>query len=380
MLLPRYGSGALSDVVPSLLAGLGVPGMAKTLDLPGMRKVCLLLIDGLGWELLRRYEDDAPFLSTLAGGEITAGFPATTATSLATIGTGTPSGEHGLVGYTFAAAHDQMINVLQWTQHAAGKSVDLRKTFVPEEFQPLPTMFSRAEDDGVSVHLVTDAAFQGSGLTRAVLRGGEFDGVFALGDLAAKSIAALQSGERVFCYSYHSQLDLLGHVYGPGSDAWRYQLSHVDRLAEQIALGLPSDGLLMVTADHGMVQVGDSDKVDFDTSPSLRDGVRMLGGEPRARHVYVQDGALDAVLATWRSELAGLAWVVTRDEAIDSGWFGPRVVDRVRSRIGDVVVAAQGTSVVVRTGVEPMFSRMAGQHGSLTTAEQLIPLLAYARP
>jgi hypothetical protein len=105
----------------------------------------------------------------------------------------------------------------------------------------------------------------------------------------------------------------------------------------------------------------------------------MLGGEPRARHVYVEDGALDAVLATWRSELAGRAWVVTRDEAIDGGWFGPRVVDRARSRIGDVVVAAQGTSVVVRSGVEPKFSRMAGQHGSLTTAEQLIPLLAYAR-
>jgi hypothetical protein len=379
MLLPRYGSGALSDVVPSLLAGLGVPGMTRTLDLPGMRKVCLLLIDGLGWELLRRHEDDAPFLSTLTGGQITAGFPATTGTSLATIGTGTPSGEHGLVGYTFAADHDQMINVLQWTQYAAGKAVDLRETFVPEEFQPLPTMFSRAEDDGVSVRLVTDAAFQGSGLTRAVLRGGEFDGVFALGDLAAKSVAALQSGERVFCYAYHSQLDLLGHVYGPGSDAWRYQLSHVDRLAEQIALGLPPDGLLLVTADHGMVRVGDGDKVDFDTHPSLRDGVRMLGGEPRARHVYVEDGALDAVLATWRSELAGRAWVVTRDEAIDGGWFGPRVVDRARSRIGDVVVAAQGTSVVVRSGVEPKFSRMAGQHGSLTTAEQLIPLLAYAR-
>src|SRR5206468_2436173 len=101
-------------------------GLTNTLSLPQARRVCLLLVDGLGWELLQRYAEDAPFLASMAGGSITAGFPATTGTSLATIGTGVPSGEHGLVGYTFAAARDEMINILRWTQHAAGKHVDLR--------------------------------------------------------------------------------------------------------------------------------------------------------------------------------------------------------------------------------------------------------------
>jgi Type I phosphodiesterase / nucleotide pyrophosphatase len=375
MLVPRYGSGALSDVVPSLLAGLGVPGMATTLALPAARKVCLLLVDGLGWESLRQHPADAPFLSSLAGGDITAGFPATTGTSLATIGTGVPSGEHGLVGYTFAASDNELLNVLRWTQHGAGKRIDLRERYVPEEFQPVRTAFQRAEDDGVLVRLVTDAVFEGSGLTRAALRGGEFHGVHALGDLASKAVAAVNAADRVFCYAYHSQLDLLGHVYGPGSEPWRYQLGHIDHLAATIASGLPADGMLVVTADHGMVRIGDDDKIDFDTTPALQDGVRMLGGEPRVRHVYAKDGATDAVLGTWRSLLADRAWVVTRDEAIDAGWFGPHVADRVRPRIGDVIAAAKDTSVIVRSGVEPMFTRMTGQHGSLTAAEQLIPLL-----
>ncbi|TCO62437.1 alkaline phosphatase family protein [Actinocrispum wychmicini] len=375
MLVPRYGSGALSDVVPSLLAGLDVPGMVNTLSLPAARKVCLLLVDGLGWELLQRYAADAPFLAGLAGGSITAGFPATTGTSLAAIGTGVPSGEHGVVGYTFAAAPDQLINVLRWTSHASGKHVDLRDRFVPEEFQPLPTTFERAQEAGVLVRLVTEAAFEGSGLTRAVLRGGEFAGVLALGDLAAKAATALTAADRVFCYAYHSQLDLLGHVYGPGSAAWRFQLGHVDRLAAAIASDLPPDAMLVVTADHGMVLVGKDDKADFDTTPELQDGVRMLAGEPRVRHIYVEDNALDDVLTTWRAHLGDRAQVVPREEAIEAGWFGPRVLDRVRARIGDIVVATTGTAVVVRSGVEPMFTQMAGQHGSLTATEQLIPLL-----
>src|SRR3979490_1075219 len=103
-LVPRYGTGTLADVVPSLLAGFDVPGMINSLGLPSAARVCLLLVDGLGWQLLRSYSVDSPFLSSLAAYRepITAGFPATTVTSIASLGTGLPPGEHGLVGYAFA--------------------------------------------------------------------------------------------------------------------------------------------------------------------------------------------------------------------------------------------------------------------------------------
>nr|CTQ95807.1 Alkaline phosphodiesterase I (EC 3.1.4.1) / Nucleotide pyrophosphatase (EC 3.6.1.9) [Kibdelosporangium sp. MJ126-NF4] len=374
-LVPRYGSGSLADVVPSIMAGLGVRGMAATVPLPTARKVCLLLVDGLGWEQLRAHPADAPFLTSLAGNEITAGFPATTATSLTTIGTGVPSGAHGIVGYTFAASDDELINALSWGLHAGGKSVDFREKYVPEEFQPVTTAFQRASDDGVLVRVATHRSFDGTGLTRAALRGGEFVGVFALGDLAMHAIEAMQAADRVFCYAYHSELDLLGHVFGPGSKAWRFHLRQVDRLAATIAEELPPDGMLVVTADHGMVAVGQDDRVDFDLTPSLSAGVRMLGGEARVRHVYTEAGALPDVRAAWSEVLGDRAWLVSRDEAVAAGWFGPEVSDQARGRIGDLVVAARGNSVITRSKVEPRMSALSGQHGSLMPADQLIPLL-----
>ncbi|MET0133078.1 MAG: nucleotide pyrophosphatase/phosphodiesterase family protein [Kibdelosporangium sp.] len=374
-LVPRYGSGSLSDVVPSIMAGLGVPGMAATLPLPEARQVCLLLVDGLGWPQLRAHPKDAPFLNSLAGGEITAGFPATTATSLTTIGTGVPSGQHGIVGYSFAAAADELINALSWGLHAGGKKVDFRNKYVPEEIQPVTTAFQRATDDGVQVRVVTQASVAGSGLTRAAFRGGEFDGVFALGDTVSKAISALSTDGRAFCYAYHADLDFLGHVYGPGSAPWRFHLRQVDLLAASIAEGLPSDGMLVVTADHGMVDVSEDSRVDFDTTPALRDGVRMLGGEPRARHVYTVAGATADVHATWTGQLGSRAWILTREEAIEAGWFGPEVADHTRGRIGDLVVAATGHTAIVRSKVEPRMGLLNGQHGSLTADDQLIPLL-----
>lgn len=95
----------------------------------------------------------------------------------------------------------------------------------------------------------------------------------------------------------------------------------------------------------------------------------------RARHVYARAGAREDVLAAWRATLGDSAWVVTGEEAIAAGWFGERVADEYRPRIGDVVAAAKGTAGLLRRTTEPIESSLVGQHGSLTTAEQRIPLL-----
>jgi Type I phosphodiesterase / nucleotide pyrophosphatase len=362
----------LADVVPSVLAAMGVAGFDGRIPLPGdIDAACVLLIDGLGAEMLDIYADDAPAMAALQGRTLQVGFPSTTVAGLAAVGTGCRSGEHGMVGLSFRLPGADVVNALGWRPHPTGR--DLRDKFPPEQVQPLPTTFERAAASGIAVSVISGAQFIGSGLSRAVLRGGRYVGVHALGDLAACVRSALADGG--FCYGYHSELDFLGHVYGPGSMAWRMQLRQVDRLVESIVDGLPPGALLAVVADHGMVAVDAEEVVDIDDCEPLKDGVKAIGGEPRARHVYVARGATDSVLAAWRETLARQAWVVSRDEAISAGWFGDRVRDDARFRIGDVVAAARGTAGIMRRTAEPLLSALIGQHGSLTDAEQRVPLL-----
>ncbi|KHO26667.1 phosphodiesterase [Mycolicibacterium setense] len=383
MELPRPDPDAphLADVVPSVLAAMGVPGFDARLSWPGpIRGACVLLIDGLGAELLAAHADDAPVLTQLAGRSasrtLDVGFPSTTAAGLAAIGTGCRSGEHGLVGYSFrvpeAGPEFDVVNALRWRPHPWGP--DLRDRVVPERIQPLPTTFERAGAAGFEVSVVSAAEHAGSGLSRAILRGGTYVGVHALGDLAAGVIAAVAG--RGFCYGYHADLDLVGHLHGPGSPAWRMQLRQVDRLVESILAALPSECLLAVVADHGMVSVDQAHVTDIDECGPLLEGVAAVGGEARARHIYTADGAADDVLAAWRATLADSAWVLSRDEAIAAGWFGARVRDGVRNRIGDVVAAARGSAAMLCRTAEPLESALVGHHGSLTSAEQKIPLLS----
>ncbi|SDM39354.1 Predicted pyrophosphatase or phosphodiesterase, AlkP superfamily [Allokutzneria albata] len=372
--MPAYGVGSLADVAPSLLAALGVPGAVDVIGFAPARKVCLLLVDGLGWQLLEEHASDAPFLTSLAGAgrAITCGFPATTATSLASLGTGTPAGEHGVVGYSFAV-DDEVLNTLRWHRHGVPERVDLRSILVPEDVQPNPTVWQLAEAAGVAVRLVVPRVHERSGLSRAVLRGGHFRGTHALGDLVSRAMDAMREPGRVFCYAYHADLDAIGHLYGPGSEPWRRQLGFVDHLAASLAGDLPSDSTLVVTADHGMVAA--TDKIDIDAGEHLRDGVRLLGGEARVRHLYTRAGATDDVRACWADVLGDRAWIATREEAVRDGWFGPRVSDLARDRIGDLVVAARDSLVMVRSAAEADTSGFLGQHGSLTAREQLVPLL-----
>lgn len=362
----------LADVVPSVLSAMGAAGFEGPIPMPGdIAGACVLMIDGLGAELLAEYAADAPVLSALRSHPLQVGFPSTTAAGLAAVGTGRRSGEHGLVGYCFRLPGTGVINALRWRPHPWGD--DLRDSVPPEQVQPMPTTFERAASAGIAVSVISGAEFTGSGLTRAVLRGGRYVGVQSLGDLAASVREAIAG--RGFCYGYHGELDLLGHLYGPGSDAWRMQLRQVDRLVESIVSGLPSGGLLAVVADHGMVAVESSEIVDIDDCEALLDGVQDIGGEPRARHVYVADGAENSVLAAWRERLADRAWVVSREQAIAAGWFGDRVSDEAHNRIGDVVAAARRSAAMVRRTVEPLESSLIGHHGSLTSAEQRVPLL-----
>lgn len=364
----------LAEVTPSLLAALGLDRFKGTLGLPRVSRACVLLVDGLGWELLERHAVHAPALSALSRMPLRVGYPATTVAGLAAIGTGLPAGEHGMAGYSFEVPGHGVLNALRWRRHPGGP--DLRGVLAPETVQPLPTTFARARDAGAEVSVVSHAQFAGSALTRAVLRGGHYSGVHAMGDLAVRAVRALERPGS-FCYAYHSDLDSVGHRYGPGSPEWLMQLRHVDLLVSTIVDGLPPDAVLAVVADHGMITV-DGTALDFDHERALRDGVRELGGELRARHVYTKDGAAADVLAAWRETLGERAWVVPGEQAIEAGWFGPRVTEQVRPRIGDVVAAARGRSGVLRSKAEPHESALVGQHGSLTSAEQLVPLaLAY---
>lgn len=368
MIVPAYGSSTIADLLPSVGAHLGVPGDDDVLGLPDADRYVVVLVDGLGWSLLHGAAGDAPFLASLlaAGRPVTAGVPSTTVTSLASLGTGLPPGLHGMVGYTSRVpSTGEILNALTW-----------ESDLVAQAYQPKPTWFERAVASGVTVSSVALERFEFSGLTQAGLRGADFVGYVdeRAADLRiARTVEASRRGGRSLVYAYERELDHTGHVEGCASPPWHRHLSRVDRMIGRLRQQLPADVVLIVTGDHGMVDIPPWHQLIVEDTPELLAGVDALAGEGRFRQLYVDREPVAAVAARWSDRLGDKAWVRTRDQAVDEGWFGPVDPD-LRERWGHVLVAMR-TDWAVMTRAFPRELSLVGMHGSLTETEMTVPLL-----
>lgn len=372
---PRYGSGSLADVLPSALAVLGAPDALDTLhlraELAGVRRIAVLLVDGLGWHQIPTAAPYAPTLADLAGSSgrtLTAAFPSTTPTSLVTLGTGAAPGGHGVLGFQVRVpGTDRLLTHIDWP---GSEPPD------PYRWQPLPTQFELARAAGVAVTVVSRPEFAGSGLTLAANRGADYRGAVGIDALAGEMLAALRAGDGpTLVYGYHPDLDRHGHLAGVDSASWRLAAAEVDRLLDQLVNGLPADAALLVTADHGQLNVPPEHRIDLDADPRLRAGVRLVSGEPRVRYLHVEPGAVADVTAAWRAVLGDAAWVATREEAVAAGWFGP-VPEAHLQRVGDVVVACHESYVLLATKSDrPFLAKLVAYHGSYTAVEMMVPLL-----
>ncbi|MGL5819264.1 MAG: alkaline phosphatase family protein [Phycicoccus sp.] len=363
----------LADVLPGVARSIGVPwpppgsGAHRGLELPPARRAVVVLVDGLGHELLVRRAGHAPWWRQHLASTVRAscGFPSTTATSVASFGTGLAAGAHGLVGYeAMDPDSGRVLNELSWEDGPD-----------PRRWQPFPTVFEAAVAAGVDVAHTGPAFFDGSGLTVATSRGGRF---VAAGSLPARvdvALAAARASSRSLVHVYWGDLDKVGHVHGCGSWQWGEELETIDGELARLADGLPDDCSLTVTADHGMVDVPHDLRIDVADDPRLTAGVEVVSTEARAPQVWVEPGAGADVLAAWREVLGRRAEVVERDEAVARGWFGA-VRPEVRGRIGDVVVVTRGMFAVVDSRrARPELLALVGLHGSLSDDEVSVPVL-----
>lgn len=359
-------------------------GANPRIVLPRAPRVCILLVDGLGLDVLSEHRRAAPYLGALLGDAvaITAGVPSSTPISLCSLGTGRSSGEHGVVGFTMHVPPvPTVFECLSWRGYGSGESLLAR--LPPETVQPIEPLFAAAAVEGIAATVVSLAEHVGSGLSRAAFRGARFASIPRFDDWPARRRALLEGlagRQRAIVYTYDARLDTAAHAHGVGSPAWLDALAATDRLARDIADLLPADATLLITGDHGGLNVGPADRIDLADRPDLASGVAHLSGDPRARHVHAAHGREAEVLAAWRRGLDDSWLVLARDEVIETRLLGPVVRPAVRPRIGDVMALASGPGGIFDRARYPWELALAGFHGGLSSAELGVPLLATPRP
>lgn len=368
---PSDSAASLADVLRDSLAA--VSGAPTRLGLTGVDRAAVLLIDGLGAENIRTRAGHARTLAAAMGTRadvIATGAPTTTAAALTTLTTGVRPGTHGIVGYTTRVpGSGRVVNQLRgWDEG-----------LLPADWQRAPTVFETARAQGLEAIAFGADRYRDSGFTGAVLRGARYVPGRTIEDrLEALGEALADRSWRGVAYAYVAELDMAAHEHGWESDAWVRALERVDAAVARLLGGLGANAGLIVTADHGVLDVAGHGRVVIEDGSPLWAGVEALAGEHRLLHLHADAETEPVELAArWLDAVGSEAWVATQAEAIEAGWFGA-VDPVVRPRIGDVLVAAR-KSVAYYTGTAFAGSagRMVGQHGSWTDAESRVPLLRF---
>jgi hypothetical protein len=358
----RFG---LADITNSIFNSLSVPETIDSLSLGSAEnREVLILIDGMGQDAVDKYSDQFPIFDELKQvKKLYTNFPSTTATSLSTLGTGVLPGVHGMLGYTVRVprSDNRLLNALKWDER-----VD------PVMWQKVPTLFERAVLAGVSVTHVAAKRYEGSGFTQAALRGAKYVGANGVDEMATAVSAALKP-QPSFVYTYLNTLDSAGHSDGVGSDKWLTALQQVSEFITKVKQLAPAGTRIWVTSDHGMVN--STEQVILGQDNNLLENVTLIGGEPRARHIYIKEGAASETIAQWQEFFGNKAKVLSKESAIKDGLFGPVVTEDSHDRLGDLIAIANNDLILVDPARVREESSMVGHHGGVTDIEVEIPLL-----
>ena len=361
----------MSDLMPSVAAHLGVSGYARdSFSLPDVRRYVVVMIDGLGWDNTIRACQDLAYVPMVIGDAAKAVIhaPTTTAASLMSFWTGLAPGQHGVVGFSFEVAPDQ-------ARFAPKYPWITTPLFLTSPLDTVKSVMDRLVEAGVEMTYVIPEEHISSGFTRMGTRQARMIAIPAQAapgpDPVSLVAQAARRGGRAVVYVYDSRLDHAGHHFGVASSAWRRALSQIDDFLERLRDRLDDDVCLVVTGDHGMVDVAPAERIVIETDPGLARDLRLIGGEARFRHLYTASPA--AVIDRWRARLGDAAQVLSRRQVVESGLIGP-VEQSHLARVGDVVVVPSGGQAYLTSSFPGEFS-LVGMHGAATAAERYVPVL-----
>lgn len=354
--------GRLSDVLVSAAAAMGLGG-ANRLRLPKVSSAIVVLVDGLGYENLTTANGYARFLNSLKIDSIRCEFPSTTATSLTGLATGKRSGAHGIIGYSiFDRLASRVRNLLTgWSSRE--EAGEFRKAL------PLSLQL------GKSVTVVGPGAYEDTGFTELTMAGAAYSAVDDVPSRFAKALNLAASAGNLI-YLYVPELDQYAHRFGVESDNWLHGLESLDRDLKTFIEKVPGNVGVIITADHGVLDVPNGNHIYLDEYSWYTEAVSLTTGDPRCNFLYLD---VDQSLTNLRGELTMAfgeqAYVVTQDELIAAGWLFEEVVDQSNYQ-PDLYLIWQGNCVGYdRRTAKPQHLKMIGQHGAISDRETRIPLI-----
>jgi predicted AlkP superfamily pyrophosphatase or phosphodiesterase len=377
--LPDYRGGSLVNLMSSITCALGgsspYPPLAMLPPeaLSGARHLVLLVVDGLGHQYL---QSRAGALRRHLRGQLTSVFPSTTASAIPTFLTGLAPQQHGLTGWNMYFREIGAIVAPLPFRVRTGRHALREAGVTPATLFGLTPLFDRLP---LPCHVVSPKNIIHSDFNVALSGRAQRHGYDSLEEMAALIANLMRSAAPSYVHAYWPQLDSLAHEHGIHSEEVATAFAALDAAFARL-LDVAHDSVVIVTADHGFIDVNDT--IDLDEHPALRETLLLpLCGEPRMAYAYVRAGREASFEEYVQSRLADRVQLFRSADVLRQGWLGPgEPHPALRDRLGDFVLIPRGQAILRDWIMGEKRYRHIGVHGGLSTAEMVVPLVVAPLP
>ena len=401
---PQYGKDCISKIPNTVLHLLGAENEKTRSPLEneiniirpeGINKVVLLVIDGFGFNQFLNYHQENPFLTNLTDkGEVyplTSVFPSQTTNALTTLNTGLTPQEHGLFEYFIYLKDIGMVNSLQFECTDSKRQNKLRY----EGFDPSvllskgKTIHNTLNEQGISTFTHIQASNAFNACSKSIFQGSKIIPAVKSSD----SIVGLRKnleqnrGKSAYFFVHLDTLDTISHQYGPASYEYFAELSLITyllkrELVEKIDHKTAKETLLLVTADHGGVNVDPKETTYLNCFPKAilnlqvgknRKPILPLGS-PREVFLHIKEEKLAETKEYLMQKIGEKAQIIETNEAAKKGLFGSGFAGReFLERTGNLMILPYGNQTVWFEDSYGIKTSYLGQHGGLNEQEMLVP-------
>ncbi len=402
-LYDSYCFAALPQTIEFMLTGEGNSALPQDTfgNLPSRyNKVILFFVDAFGWRFFKQYAEKYTFLKTAlrygAISKITSQFPSTTAAHVTCIHTGLDVGQSGVYEwYYYEPLVDEVITPLLFA-YAGDKERDTLKRagIPPEAYFPTQTFYQKLQTRGIASYVLQSEAYTPSTFSDIVYKGATLIPYKSLPEALA-SLAELvidDTASIAYYLLYYDKIDAICHTYGPNSHQFEETVDVFLRMIEELfykkLAGRVEQALLILTADHGQVEVDprrtyylnkQSTNIEQYLQSNRRGKPLVPAGSARDMFLHVKDERLDEAVAYLQSHLAGRAEVYRTEQLVTQHFFGSSPPSKeFLGRVGNVVILPYQNETVWWYEGGNFEMHFHGHHGGLTPEEMEIPLLLLA--
>ena len=370
----------LSSIVHALGGASPHPAL-KTLDTDsfrGVSRIVYLVLDGVGCDQLNRFMTaggGGHFFSRHPFERITTVFPSTTAAAVTTLSTGATPAEHGVLSWHLHLHDLGLVGAVLPGRTLTGTPL-AANDFNLRRYLGLPSYLSSVRRHK---RLLSFGALGRSPYSNAGTRWNGYGAYNTLRGMERQTVRFAREAGRGVAYVYWPLYDTLCHRKGVQAPETKRHLAEIDASLARLTSRLAgTETLLLVTADHGVVDSPPPKRIDLAAVPGLLDCLAVLpAGDGRQVSCFVRPGRVGRFHDVLDRHLAEACVCVIGEELVENGLLGPgQPHPALESRVGDYVLLAREDYAFQVTASLTKARIHKGNHGGLSSDEVYVPLYA----